>query len=99
MCCINIENAFASENEPGGAIRRHEVNITLNIDRPYPLVLIRPPYPESPRAREALEKHIKELTQLCVRRKVCHNKEVEVKTPVDMFGTMINQGWLEFLEL
>ncbi|MBW0525691.1 hypothetical protein O181_065406 [Austropuccinia psidii MF-1] len=32
-------NAFASDNEPLGAIRGHEVNITLNIDRPYPPVL------------------------------------------------------------
>ncbi|MBW0589959.1 hypothetical protein O181_129674 [Austropuccinia psidii MF-1] len=35
-------NAFASDNEPLGAIRGHEVDITLNIDRPYPPVLRRP---------------------------------------------------------
>ncbi|MBW0583649.1 hypothetical protein O181_123364 [Austropuccinia psidii MF-1] len=51
-------NAFASDNEQLGAIRGHEVDITLNIDRPYPPVLRRPAYPASPRAREALEKHI-----------------------------------------
>ncbi|MBW0556743.1 hypothetical protein O181_096458 [Austropuccinia psidii MF-1] len=51
-------NAFASDDEPLGAIRGHEVDITLNIDRPYPPVLRRPAYPASPRAREALEKHI-----------------------------------------
>ncbi|MBW0524069.1 hypothetical protein O181_063784 [Austropuccinia psidii MF-1] len=51
-------NAFASDNEPLGAIKGHEVDITLNIDRPYPPVLRRPAYPASPRAREALEKHI-----------------------------------------
>ncbi|MBW0578948.1 hypothetical protein O181_118663 [Austropuccinia psidii MF-1] len=28
-------NAFASDNEPLGAIKGHEVDITLNIDRPY----------------------------------------------------------------
>ncbi|MBW0548429.1 hypothetical protein O181_088144 [Austropuccinia psidii MF-1] len=54
-------NAFASDNEPLGAIKGHEVYITLNIDRPYPPVLKRPAYPASPRAREALEKHIQEL--------------------------------------
>ncbi|MBW0503963.1 hypothetical protein O181_043678 [Austropuccinia psidii MF-1] len=32
-------NAFASDNEPFGTIRKHEVDITLNIDRPYPPVL------------------------------------------------------------
>ncbi|MBW0535747.1 hypothetical protein O181_075462 [Austropuccinia psidii MF-1] len=75
-------NAFASVNEQLGAIRGHEVHITLNIDRPYPPVLRRPAYPASPRAREALEKHNQELIQLGVPRKVGHNEEVEVKTPV-----------------
>ncbi|MBW0537666.1 hypothetical protein O181_077381 [Austropuccinia psidii MF-1] len=60
----------------------HEVNITLNIDRPCPPVLRRPAYPASPRAREASEKHIQELIQLGVLRKVGQNEEVEVKTPV-----------------
>ncbi|MBW0557694.1 hypothetical protein O181_097409, partial [Austropuccinia psidii MF-1] len=75
-------NAFASDNEPLGAIKGHEVDITINIDRPYPPVLRRPAYPASPRAREALEKHIQELIQLGVLRKVGHNEEVEVTTPV-----------------
>ncbi|MBW0480437.1 hypothetical protein O181_020152 [Austropuccinia psidii MF-1] len=75
-------NAFASDNEPLGTIRGHEVDITLNIDRPYPPVLRRPANPESPRAREALEKHIQELIQLGLLRKLGHNKEVEVSTPV-----------------
>ncbi|MBW0580499.1 hypothetical protein O181_120214 [Austropuccinia psidii MF-1] len=75
-------SAFASDNEPLGAIRGHEVDITLNIDRPYPPVLRRPAYPASPRSREALEKHIQELIQLGVLRKVGHNDEVEVTTPV-----------------
>ncbi|MBW0578492.1 hypothetical protein O181_118207 [Austropuccinia psidii MF-1] len=75
-------NDFASDNEPLGAIKGHEVDITLNIDRPHPPVLRSPAYPASPRAREALEKHIKELIQLGVLRKVRHNEEVEVTTPV-----------------
>ncbi|MBW0500997.1 hypothetical protein O181_040712 [Austropuccinia psidii MF-1] len=45
--------AFASDNEPLGAIKGHEFNITLNIDRTYPPVLRRAAYPASPRAREA----------------------------------------------
>ncbi|MBW0531669.1 hypothetical protein O181_071384 [Austropuccinia psidii MF-1] len=76
------KNAFASDNEPLGAIKGHEVDITLNIDKPYPLVLRRPAYPASPRAREALEKHIQESIQLGVLRKIGHNEEVEVKTLV-----------------
>ncbi|MBW0540155.1 hypothetical protein O181_079870 [Austropuccinia psidii MF-1] len=76
------KNAFASDNEPLGIIKGHEVDITLDIDRPYPPVLRRPAYSASPRAREALEKHIQELIQVGVIRKVGHNEEVEVTKPV-----------------
>ncbi|MBW0462437.1 hypothetical protein O181_002152 [Austropuccinia psidii MF-1] len=76
------KNALNSDNKPLGTIRGHEVDITLNIDRPYPPVLRRPAYPESPRAREALEKHLQELIKLGLLRKVGHNEEVEVKNPV-----------------
>ncbi|MBW0577475.1 hypothetical protein O181_117190 [Austropuccinia psidii MF-1] len=76
------DNAFSSDNALLGAIRGHEVDITLNIDRPYSPVLRRTAYPARPRAREALEKHIKELIQLGVLRKLGHNEEVEVTTPV-----------------
>ncbi|MBW0528258.1 hypothetical protein O181_067973 [Austropuccinia psidii MF-1] len=70
-------NAFASHNEPLGAIKGNEVDIYLNIDRPYPPVLRIPPYPASPRAREALEKHIQELIQFGVLRKVGHNEKLK----------------------
>ncbi|MBW0501897.1 hypothetical protein O181_041612 [Austropuccinia psidii MF-1] len=76
------KNAFASDNESLGAIKGHEVYINPNNDRPYPPVLRGPAYLASPRAREALEKHIQELIQLGVLRKVGHNEEVEVTTPV-----------------
>ncbi|MBW0547843.1 hypothetical protein O181_087558 [Austropuccinia psidii MF-1] len=76
------ENSFSSDNEPLGDIKGHEVDITPNIDRPYPQVLRRPEYPASPRDREALEKHIQEFIQLGVLRKVGHNEEVEVTTSV-----------------
>ncbi|MBW0472546.1 hypothetical protein O181_012261 [Austropuccinia psidii MF-1] len=52
------KNAFASDNEPLGAIKGHEADITLNIERPYPPILKRPASPASSRAIEALEKHI-----------------------------------------
>ncbi|MBW0505625.1 hypothetical protein O181_045340 [Austropuccinia psidii MF-1] len=76
------KNAFSSYIEPLGAIKGHGADITLNIDRPYPPVLRRPAYSVIPRAREALEKHFQELIQLGVLRKVGHNEEVEVTTPV-----------------
>ncbi|MBW0556454.1 hypothetical protein O181_096169 [Austropuccinia psidii MF-1] len=48
------KNAFSSDNEPLGAIKGNEEDITLYIDRPYPPVLRGPAYPSSPRPREAL---------------------------------------------
>ncbi|MBW0557033.1 hypothetical protein O181_096748 [Austropuccinia psidii MF-1] len=75
------KNSFASDNGPLGAIQGHEVDITLNIDRPYPPVLRIPAYPASPRAGEALEKYIQELFQLGVLRRIGNNEEVEVTTP------------------
>ncbi|MBW0542447.1 hypothetical protein O181_082162 [Austropuccinia psidii MF-1] len=74
--------AFESDKEPLGAIIGHEVDIILNIEIPYPPLLRRPSYPEIPKSREALEIHIKELLDLGVIRKVGHNEEVEITTPV-----------------
>ncbi|MBW0568727.1 hypothetical protein O181_108442 [Austropuccinia psidii MF-1] len=79
---FNYKNAFSTEKEPLGAIIGHEVDIILNVENPYPLLLRKPAYPASPRAREALEVHIKELMDLGVLRKVGHNEQVEVTTPV-----------------
>ncbi|MBW0578054.1 hypothetical protein O181_117769 [Austropuccinia psidii MF-1] len=41
--------AFASDKEPLGANIGHEVDIILNIERPYPPLLRRPAYPGSPK--------------------------------------------------
>ncbi|MBW0515767.1 hypothetical protein O181_055482 [Austropuccinia psidii MF-1] len=78
----NHTEAFTSDKEPLGATIGHDVDITLNIDRPYPPLLRRPAYPASPKSREALEIHITELLDLGVIRKVGHNEEVEITTPV-----------------
>ncbi|MBW0552459.1 hypothetical protein O181_092174 [Austropuccinia psidii MF-1] len=67
------KGAFGSDKEPLGAIIGHEVEIILNIERPYPPLLRRPAYPPSSKSREALETHIKELLDLGVIRKVSHN--------------------------
>ncbi|MBW0504672.1 hypothetical protein O181_044387 [Austropuccinia psidii MF-1] len=79
---FQYREAFASHNEPLGAIKGHEVDIMLNVERPYPPRSRRSAYPASPRAREALESHINELMKLGVLRKVGHNEDVEVTTPV-----------------
>ncbi|MBW0584478.1 hypothetical protein O181_124193 [Austropuccinia psidii MF-1] len=73
---FKYKNAFATDKEPPGAIIGHEVDIVLNVENPYPPLLRRPAYPASPRAREALEEHIKELMDLGVLRKVGHNEQV-----------------------
>ncbi|MBW0502331.1 hypothetical protein O181_042046 [Austropuccinia psidii MF-1] len=78
----NHKEAFVSEKEALGEIISHEVDIILNIERPYPPLLRRPAYPENIKSREALEIHIKELSDLGVIRKVGHNEEVEITTPV-----------------
>ncbi|MBW0498447.1 hypothetical protein O181_038162 [Austropuccinia psidii MF-1] len=90
------KNAFASDNEPLGTIKVHEVNSTLNIDRPYPQLLRRPAYPASPRAGEPLEKHIQELIQLGVLRKVRNNEEVEVTKPVIIAWHNDNSGMVKY---
>ncbi|MBW0559167.1 hypothetical protein O181_098882, partial [Austropuccinia psidii MF-1] len=76
------KGASSSDKEPIGEIIGHEVDIILNIERPYPPLLRRPAYPASPKSREALETHIKELLDLGVIRKVGHNEEVEITLPV-----------------
>ncbi|MBW0565219.1 hypothetical protein O181_104934 [Austropuccinia psidii MF-1] len=75
---LKYKNAFATDKKPLGAIIGHEVDIILNVEKPYPPLSRRPSYPAGPRAREALEVHIKELMDLGVLRKVGHNEQVEV---------------------
>ncbi|MBW0576900.1 hypothetical protein O181_116615 [Austropuccinia psidii MF-1] len=75
------QEAFASEKEPLGEIIGHEVDIILNIERPYPPLLRIPAYPESPKSREALAIHIKDLLDPGVIRRFGHNEEVETPTP------------------
>ncbi|MBW0472864.1 hypothetical protein O181_012579 [Austropuccinia psidii MF-1] len=74
--------SFASDKEPLGEIIGHEADIILNIERPYPPILRRPSYTESPKSRKSLEIHIKETLDLGVISKVGHNEEVEITTPV-----------------
>ncbi|MBW0545874.1 hypothetical protein O181_085589 [Austropuccinia psidii MF-1] len=74
--------AFASDKKPLGEIVGHEFDFILISERPYPPLLRRPAYPESPKSREALEIHIKELLDLGVIREVGHNEEVEITTSV-----------------
>ncbi|MBW0587806.1 hypothetical protein O181_127521 [Austropuccinia psidii MF-1] len=76
------KEAFASDKEPPGEIIGHKVDIIFNVERPYPPLLRRPAYPASPKSREALETHIKQLLELGVIGNVGHKEEVEITTPV-----------------
>ncbi|MBW0576736.1 hypothetical protein O181_116451 [Austropuccinia psidii MF-1] len=64
--------AFASDKEPLGEIIGHEVDIILNIERPYPPLLRRPAYPESHKSRKSLEIHLEEILEHGVIIKVGH---------------------------
>ncbi|MBW0569450.1 hypothetical protein O181_109165 [Austropuccinia psidii MF-1] len=78
----NKVSPFSLNKERLGAIFGHEVDIILNIERPYPPLSRRPAYPASPKSRESLEIHIKELLDLGLIRNVGHNEEVEITTQV-----------------
>ncbi|MBW0471019.1 hypothetical protein O181_010734 [Austropuccinia psidii MF-1] len=74
--------SIATNKEPLDAIIGHAVDIILNVENPYTLLLRRPAYTASPTARETLEVHIQELMDLGVLRKLGDNEQVEVTTPV-----------------
>ncbi|MBW0474309.1 hypothetical protein O181_014024 [Austropuccinia psidii MF-1] len=79
---FQYREAFSSNNEPLGAIKVHEVEVMINVERPYPPLLRRTAYPARLRAREVLETNVNEIMKLGCSRTVGHNEEVEVTTPV-----------------
>ncbi|MBW0555150.1 hypothetical protein O181_094865 [Austropuccinia psidii MF-1] len=74
--------AFSIGEEPLGKIRDHDIELYLNVARPHPPMLRRPPYPESLETRKEIEKHINELLDIDFIRKIGHNEIVEIPTPV-----------------
>ncbi|MBW0559523.1 hypothetical protein O181_099238 [Austropuccinia psidii MF-1] len=54
----------------------------MDVERPYPPILRRPSYPVSLETRKEIEKHINELLDIDVIRKIGHNYFVEVTKPV-----------------
>ncbi|MBW0573382.1 hypothetical protein O181_113097, partial [Austropuccinia psidii MF-1] len=74
--------AFAIGEEPLGKIKGHDIELYLDVERPYPPMLRRPPYPASLETRKEIEKHINELLDMDVIRKIGHNEIVEITTPV-----------------
>ncbi|MBW0573534.1 hypothetical protein O181_113249 [Austropuccinia psidii MF-1] len=73
---------FAIGEEPLGKIRCHDLEIYLDVERPYLPILRRPPYPQSLETRKEIEKHINELPEMDVIRKIGHNEIMEITPPV-----------------
>ncbi|MBW0476021.1 hypothetical protein O181_015736 [Austropuccinia psidii MF-1] len=74
--------AFAIGEEPLGKISGHDIEQYLDVDRPYPPILRRPPYAASLETRKEISKHINELLDMDVIKKIGHNEIVEITTPV-----------------
>ncbi|MBW0480856.1 hypothetical protein O181_020571 [Austropuccinia psidii MF-1] len=50
--------AFSIGEESLGKIRGHDIELYLDVERPYPPILRRPPYPASLETRKEIEKHM-----------------------------------------
>ncbi|MBW0495943.1 hypothetical protein O181_035658 [Austropuccinia psidii MF-1] len=74
--------AFSIGEEPLGKIKGHVIELYMHVERPYPPMLRRPPYPASLETRKEIEKHINELLDMDVISKIGHNEIVEITTPV-----------------
>ncbi|MBW0533111.1 hypothetical protein O181_072826 [Austropuccinia psidii MF-1] len=74
--------AFAIGEEPLGKIRGDDIEIYLDVERPYLPMLRRPPYPASLETRKEIEKHINELLDMDVIRKIGQNEILKITTPV-----------------
>ncbi|MBW0488494.1 hypothetical protein O181_028209 [Austropuccinia psidii MF-1] len=70
--------AFYIGEEPLGQIRGHDIKLYLDVERPYPPMLRRPPYPASLETRKEIAKHINGLLDMDFIRKIGHNEIVEV---------------------
>ncbi|MBW0547568.1 hypothetical protein O181_087283 [Austropuccinia psidii MF-1] len=62
--------AFSIVEEPLVKIRGHDIELYLDVERPYPPMLRRPPYPESLETGKEIEKHINELLDMDVIRNI-----------------------------
>ncbi|MBW0565000.1 hypothetical protein O181_104715 [Austropuccinia psidii MF-1] len=67
---------------PLGKITGHDIELYLDVERPYPPMLRRPPYTASLETRKEIEKHINDLLEMDFIRKMGHNEILEITTPV-----------------
>ncbi|MBW0575523.1 hypothetical protein O181_115238 [Austropuccinia psidii MF-1] len=75
------KRTFGTDKEPLVSLIGHYLDNILNVDKPCLPLLRRPAYPASPRAREALEEHIKEIMDLGFLKKLGHYEQIKVTTP------------------
>ncbi|MBW0548100.1 hypothetical protein O181_087815 [Austropuccinia psidii MF-1] len=91
--------AFAIGEKPLGSVRGHAIKLYLDVERPCPPMQSRPPYPGSLKTRMEIEKHIDELLEMDVIRKIGHNEIVEITTPALSPGILKNLGGVGISEL
>ncbi|MBW0534794.1 hypothetical protein O181_074509 [Austropuccinia psidii MF-1] len=65
--------AFAICEEPLGKIIGHNIELYLDVERPYPPMLRRPPYLARLETRKKIERHINKLLDMNIIRKIGHN--------------------------
>ncbi|MBW0507946.1 hypothetical protein O181_047661 [Austropuccinia psidii MF-1] len=58
------------------------IELYLDVERSYPPILRRPPYQERLETRKEIEKHLNELLEINVTRKIGHNEIVEITTTI-----------------
>ncbi|MBW0546315.1 hypothetical protein O181_086030 [Austropuccinia psidii MF-1] len=75
-------DTFAIGEEPLGKIRGHDIELNLDVERPYPPMLRRPPYLANLETRKEIDKNIIKLLDMDVITKIGHNETVEITTPV-----------------
>ncbi|MBW0482511.1 hypothetical protein O181_022226 [Austropuccinia psidii MF-1] len=73
--------AFAIGEKTLGKIRGHDIELYLDVERPYTPMLRRPPYPASLETRKGIEDHINELLDMDVIRNIGQNEILEITTP------------------
>ncbi|MBW0485720.1 hypothetical protein O181_025435 [Austropuccinia psidii MF-1] len=74
--------AFAIGEETLGKIRGHDIELYLDVERPYPSMVRGPKYLASLETRKEIEKHINQLLDMDLIRKIGNNVIVEITTPV-----------------
>ncbi|MBW0590575.1 hypothetical protein O181_130290 [Austropuccinia psidii MF-1] len=65
--------AFSIGEEPLEKIKGHDIELYIDMERPYPPILRRPPYPASMETSKEIERHMNELLEVDFNRKIGHN--------------------------